>query len=147
MTATPPPAPRLAALRYRDFRLLWFGLLVSITGSQMQLTAVNWHIYQLLRGESYHFSILGLQLNLGAEALGLGALGLVRVLPIIIFGMIGGMPDVVGQCRWHLAELACGGGEAAGALDRIHHGQRFRSQHEVTVGHVEAFEISELHLI
>lgn len=91
MTITPAPPSRLAALRYRDFRLLWLGLLVSITGSQMQLTAVNWHIYQLLRGERYQFSLLGLNLDLSAEALGLGALGLVRVLPIILFGLVGGM--------------------------------------------------------
>lgn len=57
----------------------------------MQIIAVNWHIFELLRGESYSISFLGLDLELGAEALALGGLGLVRVLPIIVFGLLGGM--------------------------------------------------------
>jgi MFS family permease len=83
--------PRLAALQHRDFRLLWIGLLISITGSNMHITAVNWHIYDLLRGASYDFSLFGLPIHLGAEALGLGTLGLVRVIPIILFALLGGM--------------------------------------------------------
>lgn len=57
----------------------------------MQIIAVNWHIFQLLRGETYTLSFFGLELELGAEALALGGLGLVRVLPIITFGLLGGM--------------------------------------------------------
>ena len=83
--------PRLAALRYRDFRLLWFGRLLSTTGSQMQLIAVNWHIFDLLRGQTYTISLLGQEVELGAEALGLGTVGLVRVIPIIIFALLGGI--------------------------------------------------------
>lgn len=83
--------PRLAALQHHDFRLLWLGLLISITGSNMQITAVNWHIYDLLRGTSYDFSLFGLPIHLGAEALGLGTLGLVRVIPIVLFALLGGM--------------------------------------------------------
>ena len=68
-----------SALRYRDFRLLWFGQFVSLTGSQMQLAAINWHIYVLTRSK-----------------LALGAVGLVRVLPIILCSLIGGVvADVV----------------------------------------------------
>ena len=85
------PTPRLAALRYRDFRLLWFGRLLSNTGSQMQLIAVNWHIFDLLRGQTYTISLLGQDVELGAEALGLGTVGLVRVIPIIIFALLGGI--------------------------------------------------------
>lgn len=83
--------PRLAALRYRDFRLFWFGRLLSGIGSQMQLIAVNWHIFDLLRGQSYTISLLGREIALGAEALGLGTLGLVRIVPIILFAMVGGI--------------------------------------------------------
>ena len=79
------------ALRFRDFRLFWSGHFISVVGSQMQLIAINWHIYDLLRGESYTVEILGRSIELGAQALGLGALGLVRVIPIIIFALFGGM--------------------------------------------------------
>ncbi|MCY4463989.1 MAG: MFS transporter [Chloroflexi bacterium] len=87
----PRPRPRLVALRYRDFRFLWLGEMVSTTGSQMQLFAINWHIFELLRGQVFHVAILGRQIELGAEAFGLGMLGLVRVLPIVLFALVGGM--------------------------------------------------------
>ncbi len=79
------------ALRYRDFRLLWIGRLFSNIGSQMQLIAINWHIFSLLRDQTYTISILGREFDLGAEALGLGAVGLVRVVPIILFALLGGI--------------------------------------------------------
>ena len=82
---------RLPALHYRDFRLMWFGLFVSTVGSQMQFTAVNWHVYQLLNGQSVTLNLLGRSVELGAEALGLGTLGLVRVIPIVIFALAGGL--------------------------------------------------------
>ena len=53
--------PRLAALRHRDFRLFWGGELVSSVGSQMQVVAVNWHVYQLLQNNSYTLTIFGHQ--------------------------------------------------------------------------------------
>lgn len=87
----PRPRPRLVALRYRDFRYLWLGEMISTTGSQMQLFAINWHIFELLRGQVFHVAILGRQVELGAEAFGLGMLGLVRVLPIVLFALVGGM--------------------------------------------------------
>jgi MFS family permease len=62
------------ALRHRDFRFLWLAQLLSQTGSQMQVVAINWHIYLLTR-----------------SALALGFVGLTRVLPIIVFSMWGGV--------------------------------------------------------
>lgn len=79
------------ALRYYDFRVFWTGLFISVIGSQMQLIAINWHIYDLLRGETVTVEIFGRVIELGAQALGLGTLGLVRVIPIIIFALFGGM--------------------------------------------------------
>jgi hypothetical protein len=79
------------ALHYRDYRLLWVGLFVSTIGSQMQLVAVNWHIFDLLRGQTFTVSLFGRSIDLGAEALGLGTLGLVRVIPIVLFALLGGM--------------------------------------------------------
>ena len=80
---------RLAALQYHDFRLFWVGRLLSTTGSQMQFIAVNWHIFDLLREQTYILSLFGRQFELEAEALGLGAVGLVRIVPIIVFGLWG----------------------------------------------------------
>lgn len=84
-------AARLPALRYRDYRLMWLGLFVSTVGSQMALVAVNWQVYELLRGQTYTITVLGRSIDLGAEALGLGTLGLVRVIPIVIFALAGGI--------------------------------------------------------
>ncbi len=64
----------LAALQYRDFRLLWSGQLVSQIGTQMQAAALNWHIYKLT----------------GSPVM-LGLTGLVRVVPIIVFSLAGGV--------------------------------------------------------
>lgn len=82
---------RFVALQHRDFRLLWFGRLISAIGTSMQIIAVNWHVVELLSGRTYRLSLLGRDFALGAEALGLGLLGLVRVLPIIAFALVGGM--------------------------------------------------------
>ena len=82
---------RLVALQHRDFRLLWSGRLLSTTGSQMQNIAVSWHIFALLRDQSFTLSLLGQEFELSAGALGLGSLGLVRVIPIAIFALLGGV--------------------------------------------------------
>lgn len=71
---TPRRAPLFSAFRHRDFRLLWFGLLVSVAGSQMQNIAINWHTYKLT-----------------GSALALGGLGLARLIPIVIFSLAGGV--------------------------------------------------------
>jgi MFS family permease len=67
------PSGKLAALRYRDFRLFWTGLLVSNTGTWMQMTATNWLLYQLT----------------GSPAL-LGLNGIFRAVPAIGLGVISG---------------------------------------------------------
>ena len=74
------PPTSFAALRHRDFRLLWAGQFVSVTGSQMQLVAINWHVYLLAKpyGEKY-------------AAVALGAVGLVRVVPIVLCSLAGGV--------------------------------------------------------
>lgn len=91
MAPLPPEPRRFAALQFRDFRLLWIGQMISSIGTQMQLIAVNWHIYELLEGEVYTLALLGREIELGGEALALGGLGLVRVIPVVIFALIGGI--------------------------------------------------------
>jgi MFS family permease len=84
-------SPRLAALRHNNFRLLWGGQLVSNIGSQMQVFAINWHVYELLQGRVYHFALFNWQVTLNAQVLGLGTLGAVRIVPIFLFAMFGGL--------------------------------------------------------
>lgn len=91
MLEAPPSSTRLVAFQHRDFRLLWSGHFISTIGSQMQLVAIDWHVFTLLRGQSLTISLFGRPLVLGAEALGLGSLGLVRVIPIVLFALLGGM--------------------------------------------------------
>ena len=61
------------ALHHRRYLLLWLGLLISITGSQMQIWAVFWQIRTITD-----------------QPIALGAVGLARILPVIIFSLIGG---------------------------------------------------------
>jgi MFS family permease len=72
-----------SSLRHRDFRLLWTGQIVSVTGSQMQMVAINWHIYLLTH-----------------SAFALGLVGLFRAGPIILCSLIGGVvADVIDRRR------------------------------------------------
>lgn len=63
------------ALRHKRYLYLWLGLLISISGSQMQWAAIHWHI-RTLTGEP--------------DPLALGGIGLARILPVIIFSFLGG---------------------------------------------------------
>jgi len=60
-------------------------------GTQMQLTALDWHVFKLLEGSTLTVSVFGIQIDLQAEALGLGTSGLVRIIPIIFFALVGGV--------------------------------------------------------
>ncbi len=74
ISPTPKSPSAFAALRHRDFRLLWAGQMVSVTGSQMQFVAINWHVYILTK-----------------SAFALGLVGLFRGIPIIICSLLGGV--------------------------------------------------------
>src|SRR5688572_16788818 len=63
-----------AALRHRDFRLLWLGQIVSVTGSQMQSVAIHWHVYLLTQ-----------------SAFALGMVGFFKGMPIILCSLAGGV--------------------------------------------------------
>jgi len=82
---------RMVALRYRDFRFLWLGEMAATAGGQMQLFAVNWHVFELLRGQSFTLSLFGNAIEMGTEAFGLGLLGLARVIPVLLFALAGGL--------------------------------------------------------
>lgn len=70
MTLHIPPA-----FRHRRYFYIWLGLLISVAGSNMQLAAIHWHIRELT-GEP--------------DPLALGGIGLARILPVLIFSLIGG---------------------------------------------------------
>jgi MFS family permease len=65
------------ALQHRNYRLLWIGLFVSFSGSMMQNAGLLWHVSLLVPPER--------------KGLALGLVGLVRVLPIVVFSMISGV--------------------------------------------------------
>lgn len=71
------PTSAFAALEHRNFRLLWWGQIISTSGSMMQNAAVLWHV-SLLAPE-------------GQKGLALGLVGLVKVVPIIVFSLISGV--------------------------------------------------------
>jgi len=75
-----PPRPTqgwpraLIALRHRNFRLFWFGQLISLVGTWMQTTGQAW-----------------LVLNLTHNAWQLGMVGALQFLPILLFSIFGGV--------------------------------------------------------
>ena len=100
------------AFHHRRYRLLWMGLLISIAGSQMQLWALFWHIRTLTD-----------------QPIALGGVGLARILPVIVFSLIGGaVADVLNRRRilfltqagMALVALALGGLSLSGRIDLWH---------------------------
>ena len=80
-----PESPFLA-LRHRNFRLLWTGQLISMAGSMMQNTALLWHVASIVSPER--------------RGVALGLVGLVRILPIIVFSLVSGVvADAVDRRR------------------------------------------------
>ncbi len=68
------PAGPLAALQYRDFRLIWTGQVLSSVGTRMQGTALLWQLYALTHSKY-----------------ALGYIGLARVVPLVLFAVLGGV--------------------------------------------------------
>ena len=71
--SNPQAMGRLAAFRYRDFRLFWLSLFVSNIGTWMQMTATNWLLYELT-----------------SSPLQLGLNGVFRAVPALTLGLISG---------------------------------------------------------
>ena len=69
-----PVPPTFVSLRHRNYRLLWFGSLVSSSGDWMDQIALNWLVYDLTGSAVY-----------------LGLLNLCRLGPILLFTLIGGV--------------------------------------------------------
>lgn len=67
-------AARLPALAHREFRLYLIGGFISTVGSTVQTWAIMYHVYKLT-GSSYM----------------VGMIGLVTVLPLLVFSLLGGV--------------------------------------------------------
>jgi MFS family permease len=74
----PKRAPLIAALRFRDFRLLWIGLLISNLGTWMQFTAIGFFIARMA-GTPHR------------AALDLGFMGAARAVPVLLLSPIAGV--------------------------------------------------------
>jgi MFS family permease len=77
------PAPKrsasiVAALRFRDFRLLWGGLMISNVGTWMQFTAMGFFVARI--AGSPHVA-----------ALDLGILGASRAIPVLLLSPLAGV--------------------------------------------------------
>ncbi len=76
-----PPRPpgkgllrALSALRHRNYRLYWFGQMISLMGTQMQTIGQAW-----------------LVLELTGSAFQLGLVGALQFLPVLLFSLFGGV--------------------------------------------------------
>ena len=62
------------ALRHRRYRLLWIGLMISVTGTRMQSAAVLWHVHEI-----------------NEQPIALGGVGLANILPILVLSLVAGV--------------------------------------------------------
>src|SRR5881409_665185 len=62
------------ALRHRNFRLFWFGQLISLIGTWMQSIGQSWLVLELTH-----------------NALLLGVVGALQFLPVLLFTLFGGV--------------------------------------------------------
>jgi MFS family permease len=111
-SSPPTPPGRLAAFRYRDFRLFWFSLFVSNIGTWMQMTATNWLLYQLTD-----------------SPIQLGLNGIFRAIPAIALGLISGTFADRYDRKWLMlwTQLILGGlSLALGILDHAGHIQAWQ---------------------
>jgi MFS family permease len=65
------------ALGYRNYRLLWTGQLISVSGSMMQSATILWHVATLVPENM--------------KGLALGTVGLVRLIPVLVFSLVSGV--------------------------------------------------------
>ena len=65
---------RFSAFSFRDFRLFWFGQIISLSGSWMQTVAQGWLVYSLTK-----------------SPFDLGMVAASNALPILLFSLFGGL--------------------------------------------------------
>lgn len=65
----------LVAFTYRNYRLFWFGQLVSVSGTWMQSLAQSWLVYEILSASPFQ----------------LGLVNVLQFLPVLLFGIPAGI--------------------------------------------------------
>ena len=87
----------LPSLRHRDFTVYTLGRFAGNVGASVQLWTVAWHVYQVSGESSLH----------------VGLLGLVRVLPLLLFSLVGGVAadhfdrkKLMTVMRWAMTAIA-----------------------------------------
>lgn len=74
--------------------MLWIADNIAILGSQMQMVAITWQVFVLT-----------------GDPLQLGLLGLFRFLPVVFFGLYGGViadrRERRGRSLWSLTSCSC----------------------------------------
>ena len=72
-----------AAMHHKKYFYYWSGSMISVVGTRMQLTALFWHINTITE-----------------EPIALGMVGAARILPVIVFSLLGGVvADTVNRRR------------------------------------------------
>jgi MFS family permease len=97
------------ALKHRNFRLFFFGQLVSVSGTWMQTLAQGW--------------LLGTLVGWDQAVVYIGLLGAVQFLPVLVFGLFGGIiADIWPKRRTVIATQVAAGLLALtlGGLDYFH---------------------------
>jgi MFS family permease len=97
------------ALKHRNFRLFFFGMLISVTGTWMQTLAQGW--------------LMGTLVGWDKAVVYIGLLGVVQFLPVMMLGLFGGIiADVWPKRRTVMATQTAAGllALALGGLDYFH---------------------------
>src|SRR5205814_521820 len=89
------------SLRHRNFRLFWFGQMISLTGSWMQIIGQTWLVLELTH-----------------SAWQLGLVGALQSLPVLLFSLVGG----VFADRWPKRRVLVWTRSAAMAQALLHRG-------------------------
>ncbi len=71
---TPGPRRGMSALAHRNFRLFFFGQLISVVGTWMQSLAQGWLVLQLTK-----------------DPFALGVISAIQFAPVMVFGLFGGL--------------------------------------------------------
>ena len=83
MALLPRASGPLAVLQHRNYRLLWAGQVCSMIGTRMQGAALLWHLWELTHSYA-----------------AVGAIGAARVIPLMLFALVGGtVADAVDRRR------------------------------------------------